>query len=55
MISNFLFNFTDFCVIVGFFNQTSKLDVLFSTAVNEKFVAKPLIVGIFLFHLILAP
>ena len=40
MISKFLFGFSDFCVNSGI------LVILFSTAVNWAFVAKPLILGI---------
>ena len=42
MISNFLFNFTNFCVIVFFLT----LGILFSTAVRELEVAKLVILGI---------
>ena len=48
MISRFLFNFTNACVIVCFFFFTKLLilGILFSTAVNVAFVVKPLILGI---------
>ena len=46
MISNFLFNFTNFCVIISFFIKPLTSGILFSTAVNPEVVAKPLILGI---------
>ena len=47
MISNFLFNFTNFCVIVSFFlNKLVTLGILFSTAVRAIVVAKLVILGI---------
>ena len=46
LISNFLLNFTNFCVIVCFLTKLLTLGILFSTAVNAELVAKPLILGI---------
>ena len=46
MISKFLFNFCNFCVISYFVTKLLILGILFSTAVNAAFVAKPLILGI---------
>ena len=49
MISNFLFNFTNFCVIICFFlTKLLTSGILFSTAVNAEVVAKPSILGILL-------
>ena len=46
-ISNFLFNFINFCVIVGFFlTKLLTLGILFSTALREVLVAKLVILGI---------
>ena len=45
MITNFLFNFTYFCV---FFTKLLTSGILFSTAVNAELVAKPVILGILL-------
>ena len=47
MISNFLFNFINFCVIVGFFlTKLLTLGILFSTALRAVLVAKLVILGI---------
>ena len=46
MISQFLFNFNNFCVIFRFFTKLLALGVLFSAAVNAAFVAKLLTSGI---------
>ena len=47
MISNFLFNFINFCVIVSFFlTKLLTLGILFSTAVRAVVVAKLVILGI---------
>ena len=46
MISTFLFDFSNFCVIVCFLNRLLTPDILFSTAVNAIFVAKLLTSGI---------
>ena len=46
MISNFLFNFTNFCVIICFLTTLLTSSVIFSTAVSTDFVAKLLILGI---------
>ena len=49
MISNFLFKFTNFCVIICFFlTKLLTLGILFSTAVNAEVVVKPSILGILL-------
>ena len=44
MISKFLFNFSNFCVIICY--KLIILGILFSTTVNAVFVAKPVILGI---------
>ena len=46
MISNFLFNFIDFCVIVSFFTKLLILGILFSTVVRAVLVAKLVILGV---------
>ena len=46
MISNFLFNFTNFCVTVSFLTKLVTLGILFSTAVRALVVAKLVIFGI---------
>ena len=46
MISNFLFNFIDFCVIVSFLTKLLTLGILFSTAVRTVVVAKLVMLGI---------
>ena len=46
MISNFLFNFTNLCVIVSFLTTLLTLGILFSTAVRATVVAKLVILGI---------
>ena len=45
-ISDFLFNFTNFCVIICFLTKLLTSGVLFSTAVNAELVARPLTLGI---------
>ena len=40
MISNFLFNFTNFCIIVSCLPKLLTLGILFSTAVRAEIVAK---------------
>ena len=47
IISKFLFNFSNFCVIIYFLTKLLILGILFSTAVNAVFVAKLLTSGIF--------
>ena len=47
MITNLLFNFTNFCIIV-FLTKLLTIGILFSTAVNAELVAKPVILGILL-------
>ena len=48
MISGkFIFNFTNFCVIVSFLTQWLALDILFSTAARAVVLAKLVILGIF--------
>ena len=44
---NFLFNFTNFCVIVNFLTKLLKLGILFSAAVRAIVLAKIVILGIF--------
>ena len=47
MIIKFIFNFSNFCVIVCFFlTKLLTLGILFSTAVNAVFVTKLLTTGI---------
>ena len=47
MISNFLFNFIDFCVIVSFLTKLLTLGILFPTAIVKAVVlAKLLMLGI---------
>ena len=46
MISKFLFNFSNFCVIVCFLTKLLTLGILFSTAINAVFVARLLTSGI---------
>ena len=48
MISKFLFNFINFCIIICFFFFTKLLTfgILFSTPVNAELVPKPLALGI---------
>ena len=46
MISKFLFNFSNFYVMVFFFTKLLTLGILFSTAVSSVFVAKVLTSGI---------
>ena len=56
MISiNFIFNLTNFCVIVSFLTKLLTLGILFSTALKAVVVAKLVILGIlFLTSFILA-
>ena len=46
MISNFIFNFIDFCVIVSFLTKLLTGGILFSTAVREVIMAKLVILDI---------
>ena len=46
MISNYLFNFISFCVIVSFFDLITSFRLLFSTALREALVAKLVLLGI---------
>ena len=46
MIIKFIFNISNFCVIVCFLSRLLTSGILFSTAVNAVFVAKLLISGI---------
>ena len=46
MVSKFLFNFSNFSVIICFLTKLLISGILFSTAVNAAFVAKPLTLGI---------
>ena len=48
MISNFLFNFINFCVIVSFLSKLLSLGILFSTVARAVVVAKLVILGILL-------
>ena len=45
-ISNFLFNFSNFCVIISFLTKLLTLGVLFSTAIRTLVVANLKILGI---------
>ena len=45
MISKFLFNFSNFCVIICFLTKLLTLVILVSTAVNAVFVSKLLTSG----------
>ena len=46
MISNFIFNFINFCVIVSFLTKLLTGGILFSTAVREVIMAKLVILDI---------
>ena len=46
MISNFIFNFSNLCVIICFLTKLLVLGILFSTVVNAGFVARLLILSI---------
>ena len=46
MISNFLFDFTNFCVIINFLIKLLILGILFSTAVRAGVVPKLVLLGI---------
>ena len=46
MISNFIFNFINFCVIVSFLTKLLTGGILFSRAVREVIMAKLVILGI---------
>ena len=46
MIINFIFNFTNLCIVICFFTKLLTSGILFSTAVNAELVAKPVILGI---------
>ena len=46
MISNFLFNFISFCVIVSFLTKLLTLGISFSTAVRALVVTKLVLLGI---------
>ena len=48
MITNLLFNSTNFCIIICFLTRLLTLGILFSTAVNAELVAKPVMLGILL-------
>ena len=45
MISNFLFNFISFCVIVSFLTKLLTLGISFSTAVRALVVTKLVLLG----------
>ena len=47
MITNLVFNFTNFCIIIVFFTRLLTSGILFSTAVNAELVARPVILTIF--------
>ena len=44
--SNFIFNFTNFCVIVSFLTKLLTLSILFSAAIRPVVVVKLVILGI---------
>ena len=46
MVNNFLFNFSNCCVIVSFFTKLLTLGILFSTALRAVLVARLVILGI---------
>ena len=46
MISNFIFNFINFCIIVSFLTKLLTGGTLFSTAVREVIMAKLVILDI---------
>ena len=47
MISDFLFNFGNFCILISLFlTKLLILGILFATVVNAVFVDKPLMLGI---------
>ena len=46
MISNFLFNFVNFCALVSFFTDVLTLGILFSTELRAVLAAKLVILGI---------
>ena len=46
MISNFLFNFTSFCVILSFLTELLTLGILFLTAVRVVVLDKLVMLGI---------
>ena len=46
MIINFIFSFTNLCIVICFFTKLLTSGILFSTAVNAVLVAKPLILGV---------
>ena len=49
--SNFISNFTTFCVISSFFDKLRRLGILFSTAVRAVVSAKLLMLGIYILTL----
>ena len=48
MVSNFFFNFYNFCVTVSFLINLIASGIMFSTVVNVEFAANPVILGILL-------
>ena len=48
MVSNFFFNFINFCVTVSFLINLIASGIMFSTVVNVEFAANPVILGILL-------
>ena len=54
VISNFVFNFTNFCIIVSFSDKLLTVRISFSTAVKAVVVAKLVILGLLLTSFILA-
>ena len=46
IISQFLFNFDNFCIIICFVTKLLILGILFLTVANAVFVAKPLMLDI---------
>ena len=45
-INNLIFNFTNICIIIGFFARPLTSGILFSAAVNAELVARPVILGV---------
>ena len=55
MTSNILLNFSNFCIILCFsFTKLLKSGIIFLTAVNAAFAAKPVILGILFPNLVIS-
>ena len=46
VIINYIFDFTNLCIVICGFTKLLTSGILFSTAVNAELVAKPLILGV---------